>query len=338
MSWKCEGGYCFECGPEDPPINCPYADLGECIADSCASPTYDCLNFDCTFAELHGFYLTLELCEAACGDFPTTPTYNCVSEECVDPGDGSGEYETLAECEAECLPGTPSWECVDDVCSDPGDGSGPYATEEECEEFCLGDDPIPLGCAEYVDEYHRVRRRAGCSTMFPLYLDTSEWQIEKKTTTCDEECTAFLQQYEDLPDEYVVTRGTGDPPCLCVLVPEDCDPSGVVLTASVTSTCSGLNGEEFDLTYDGTDCGHTWSGEFVAPNGCVLAVEVGCTCCELSASFTYGTIINCPPGQPETTYQCQPMLITMAQEGCDYEQNPPGTNCGTCDITVVVTE
>jgi hypothetical protein len=40
----------------------------------------------------------------AFGACPTPPeeSYNCVSGNCVDPGDGSGTYATLAECEADC--------------------------------------------------------------------------------------------------------------------------------------------------------------------------------------------------------------------------------------------
>jgi hypothetical protein len=58
-------------------------------------------------------------------------SYNCTEEGCVDPGDGSGEFATLEECEAACIPVT--YNCVDGVCVDPGDGSGEFATLEECE-------------------------------------------------------------------------------------------------------------------------------------------------------------------------------------------------------------
>ena len=45
---------------------------------------YDCVEFDCS-------------------NFPpeaTPDSYDCINNECTDPGDGSGTYATLAECEA----------------------------------------------------------------------------------------------------------------------------------------------------------------------------------------------------------------------------------------------
>ena len=47
---------------------------------------FDCVDFDCN-------------------NFPpaTTPeTYNCVRGVCVDPGDGTGTYTTLADCQTNC--------------------------------------------------------------------------------------------------------------------------------------------------------------------------------------------------------------------------------------------
>ena len=52
---------------------------------------------------------------------------------CVDPGDGSGTYATLAECLAGCGVAV-SYDCVNGMCFDPGDGSGEFATLVECEE------------------------------------------------------------------------------------------------------------------------------------------------------------------------------------------------------------
>jgi len=37
---------------------------------------------------------------------PSCATYNCVTGECVDPGDGTGTYATLEACQAACSGGT----------------------------------------------------------------------------------------------------------------------------------------------------------------------------------------------------------------------------------------
>lgn len=66
-----------------------------------------------------------------------SPTYNCEGGACVDPGDGSGTFATLAACQANCdVP--VSYNCVDGVCVDPGDGSGAFATLEECQQSPCG--------------------------------------------------------------------------------------------------------------------------------------------------------------------------------------------------------
>lgn len=59
-------------------------------------------------------------------------SYNCTVYGCVDPNDGSGEFATLAECEASCGV-TPSWNCVSGLCVDPGDGSGVFSTLLACQ-------------------------------------------------------------------------------------------------------------------------------------------------------------------------------------------------------------
>jgi len=43
-----------------------------------------------------GEFPTLSACEAVCG--VNVETYDCVNGQCVDPGDGSGEYSTYCEC------------------------------------------------------------------------------------------------------------------------------------------------------------------------------------------------------------------------------------------------
>jgi hypothetical protein len=79
-----------------------------------------------------------------CTSPPPLPTYDCIDETtCVDPGDGTGAYATLAECQAVCF--LPTWDCVDGTCTDPGDGSGAYSTLESCEAVCF---PVSYNCVD----------------------------------------------------------------------------------------------------------------------------------------------------------------------------------------------
>lgn len=97
--------------------------------------TWNCVEGECVDpGDGTGTYSTLAACQAACEE-PPAVSYNCVDGSCVDPGDGSGTYSTLEECEAACAVPA-SYNCVDGVCVDPGDGSGAYATLEECEAEC----------------------------------------------------------------------------------------------------------------------------------------------------------------------------------------------------------
>lgn len=46
-----------------------------------------------------------------CSQFPPTPileTYNCVNGICVDPGDGTGQYSSLSDCQNSCVPNSES--------------------------------------------------------------------------------------------------------------------------------------------------------------------------------------------------------------------------------------
>jgi hypothetical protein len=81
--------------------------------------------------------------EPVCPAIPLT--YNCFCTqtacECIEIGNGSGEYSTLALCQAACviLP-IVSYNCFNGNCTDPGDGTGLYPTLIACEDDC---GPVP---------------------------------------------------------------------------------------------------------------------------------------------------------------------------------------------------
>ena len=65
-------------------------------------------------------------------------SWNCVSNSCVDPMDGTGMYGSIEECEANCsVVIEDSWNCLNDACIDPQDGTGIYSSlnvyEQECQ-------------------------------------------------------------------------------------------------------------------------------------------------------------------------------------------------------------
>ena len=65
------------------------------------------------------------------------PTWDCNANfACIEQSDGSGNFQSLEECEANCNPIEDSWNCVNDACVDPMNGTGIYGSLEECEVNC----------------------------------------------------------------------------------------------------------------------------------------------------------------------------------------------------------
>ena len=117
---------------------------------NCATcPTYNCVEGTCVDpGDGSGTYDTLVACEAACAP---PVSYNCVEGTCTDPGDGTGTYATLVACEAACSPPPPvSYNCVEANCVDPGDGTGTYATLVACEAVCGVPPPVSYNCVSGV--------------------------------------------------------------------------------------------------------------------------------------------------------------------------------------------
>ncbi|MBL6663934.1 MAG: T9SS type A sorting domain-containing protein [Flavobacteriales bacterium] len=65
-------------------------------------------------------------------------TWSCNNEfACVELSDGSGNFQSLEECESNCsVIIEDSWNCVNDACVDPLDGSGEFSTLNDCEQVC----------------------------------------------------------------------------------------------------------------------------------------------------------------------------------------------------------
>jgi hypothetical protein len=110
--------------------------LADCQA-ACGTVTasWDCINNNCVDPGTgNGSYSTLADCQAACGT--VAASWDCVNNNCVDPGTGNGTYSTLADCQAACGTVAASWDCVNNNCVDPGTGNGTYSTLADCQATC----------------------------------------------------------------------------------------------------------------------------------------------------------------------------------------------------------
>ena len=61
-------------------------------------------------------------------------SWNCEDGKCSNPGDGTGIYASITDCQLIC--GIESWCCNNGICEDPGDGSGIYASKNCCQAEC----------------------------------------------------------------------------------------------------------------------------------------------------------------------------------------------------------
>ena len=72
---------------------------------------------------------------ASCAERYSCPeSWNCISGQCVDPGDGTGQYSSLYTCMDSCA--IPSWDCQNGACLDPGTGLGQYSSLSDCLAEC----------------------------------------------------------------------------------------------------------------------------------------------------------------------------------------------------------
>jgi len=122
--------------------------------------TYTCLDPYTGLGQYNASNGGLAACQAACGPTVIPDTWDCEfdidplgntppSYYCVQKYDGSGQYYSLAACQARCKgdpqPPGESWDCDDNYnCYDPGTGLGQYQTLLACQAACKpGDSPRP---------------------------------------------------------------------------------------------------------------------------------------------------------------------------------------------------
>ena len=99
------------------------------------TPSWNCCNGEACVdpGDGSGTYSTLATCLSACG---ISASWDCDGQgNCIDPGNGTGTYQTLAICQQVCV--TPSWNCIGSgICISPQDGSGQFSSETACINYC----------------------------------------------------------------------------------------------------------------------------------------------------------------------------------------------------------
>jgi surface protein len=135
-----------------------------------------------------GEYSTLALCQTSCVPIPVT--YNCVNNNCTNPGDGSGEYFTLEACEEECQPVT-TYNCTNGSCVPVSGPLGEFPTLQDCENDCQ-----PVTTYNCVD-----------GDCVPISGPNGEYPT---LLACEEECVPTpVTTYDCIDGECVEVQGSG---------------------------------------------------------------------------------------------------------------------------------
>lgn len=63
-------------------------------------------------------------------------TYNCINDQCIDPGNNMGQYLSLFDCQSSCNPVIETYNCINNQCVDPGNNMGQYLSLFDCQSSC----------------------------------------------------------------------------------------------------------------------------------------------------------------------------------------------------------
>ncbi|MBF90453.1 MAG: hypothetical protein CMP75_01660 [Flavobacteriales bacterium] len=106
------------------------------ICDDDEIETYNCINSVCIDpGDNTGTYTSIDECEAICSMVEDT-TWDCIDNSCVDIIHGEGMYDDLNECEAACVQFNSTYNCIEEICTEVNDGTGLFNSLEGCQEFC----------------------------------------------------------------------------------------------------------------------------------------------------------------------------------------------------------
>tara|TARA_B100001057_G_scaffold342485_1_gene343408 strand:+ start:2498 stop:3916 length:1419 start_codon:yes stop_codon:yes gene_type:complete len=80
--------------------------------------------------------LVMDVCECTCEEDIQIITWKCFSGSCYELNDGTGEYNSLEDCELSCTFEDTTWKCSSGICTEVFDLNGEYQSLEECEANC----------------------------------------------------------------------------------------------------------------------------------------------------------------------------------------------------------
>lgn len=108
-----------------------------------------------------------------------TPSWDCPVNSpggCFDPGNGNGQYTTLAACQAVCGISSTSWECGTQGCYDPGTGLGTYTSLSSCQSNCQLQIISPCDSIDIVGSQSQLTMEvmSGTNITSPLYIVTTD--------------------------------------------------------------------------------------------------------------------------------------------------------------------
>ena len=122
---------------------------GTSIVDctACIPESFDCVSGNCVDpGDGSGAYPTLADCQAVCSTPPVT-TYNCVSGNCVSVSGSGGTYSSLSACQAACsAPPVTTYNCVSGNCVSVSGSGGTYPTLQDCQLNCAAPVPQTYNC------------------------------------------------------------------------------------------------------------------------------------------------------------------------------------------------
>jgi hypothetical protein len=118
-----------------------FESLQECL-DNCELPmVYYCDEQNGCYEDVIGlsdnYYNSINDCENQC--LSITETFNCIGNACINPLDGSGTYSSLNDCVTNCDV-QQSFDCVNGDCIDPLDGTGEFSIFGQCYTSCISTD------------------------------------------------------------------------------------------------------------------------------------------------------------------------------------------------------
>ena len=130
---------------------------------------------------------------------PATPTWNCIGTACIDPGDGTGNFNSFADCEAVC---PLSYDCISNVCvpNTSCNTCGAYTginALADCQAVCITPPSIKYKCYQgqcvICDDGSGGPYVGGLCGSDPTYT----------TPTCGGDCSQTVVSYNCNPNTHI---------------------------------------------------------------------------------------------------------------------------------------